>query len=191
MDIGVTYTNSKKKFLIPVEISELLNSRFNIIDSLEFKQFDMDWKNLRTILTNTKKSEFSANDRYIIVHQDTDIYIHEMQVGVNLRNFFQIAAEIDIPFYTFIFWTNHFGLQQELDILCRNRHPKDRPMLIESFAATAHIGDYYTEFAVDQDQIEYHALSMIGAGRSHRYALYNEIKNIGPDKLALSIGNGA
>lgn len=174
---------------MPREIRELLDSRFNIIEVIEFKQFDQNWNHLRQVLTSTQKTVFAPDDRYIIIHQDTDIYIPEMCVGVNLRNFFQIAKKIGIPFYTFVFWTNHFGIQKEIDILCQDQHPKDRPMLIESFCATTHVGDHYRDLPVDQDQIEYHAVSMMNATRAHRYALYTEIKHFGPDKLALSIGH--
>lgn len=189
MDIGLTYTTSKNSCLLPCEILDLLNSRFHIIDVMHFKQFDLDWSHLRKILTNTKKSVYAPDDRYIIIHQDTDVYIPEMCVGLNLRNFFQIVRAVDIPFYTFVIWTNHFGIQREIDILCQDLHPKDRPMLIESFCATTHVGDNYRNTEVDQDQIEYHAISMMGTSRSHRYALYTEIKHVGTDKLVLSIGN--
>jgi hypothetical protein len=176
-----------KTELIPSEILGLLRAQFQIINSIKFQEFDMNWDTLRTFFINTKKQEYHRNDRYLIVHQDTDIYIDEMCVGVNLRNFFQVVQEIDIPFYTLIIWTNHFGLQKEIDILCKNRHAKDRPMLIESFSATPHITDHYHAVDLDADQIEYHAISMMGAGRSHRFALYHELKDLDPAKIAVAI----
>ncbi len=177
----------KKNELIPPEILAVLQTQFKIIDSIVFPNFDTNWNVLRTFFINTKKQEYHRNDRYLIVHQDTDIYINEMCVGVNLRNFFQVVQEIDIPFYTLIIWTNHFGLQKEIDILCKNRHAKDRPMLIESFSATTHINDHYHVVDLDADQIEYHAISMMGAGRSHRLALYHELKDLDPSKIAVTI----
>lgn len=175
--------------LMPVEVFEAFAARYNIIGSIEFKDFDYDLDNARKFFSLTKKQTFLPDDRYLIIHQDTDIYIDEMSVGVNLRNFFLIANELDIPFYTLIIWTNHFGLQREIDILCRTRHIKDRPMLVESFCTRTHVADSYTETSLDVDSITTQGLCMMGSSkrRSHRYALYNALKHIDQSRMALSI----
>lgn len=176
-----------KSQLMPVETFDLLNNKYNLIDAIAFKAFDFDWNVLRQFFFATRKSKFDPRDRYIIEHQDTDIYLDHMTVGVNLRNFFHIARDIDIPFYTLIFWTNHFGLKQEIDLLCQNRHVLDRPLVIESFCARKHVADVYQDSDISIDSISHHALSMMGHNRSHRFALYHALKNIPTDRLAISI----
>jgi hypothetical protein len=177
-----------ESILLPDEFFDVLADRFNIVDVIEFKKFDQDWNILREFFLATKKTIYDVNDRYIVIHQDTDIYISEMQVGVNLRNFFLIAQELNIPFYTLIIWTNHFGLQREIDLLCRDRHPADRPMVLESFCTTTHVGKHYADIDLNINHIKYHAISMMGAGRSHRYALYNALKDIPANRLILAVG---
>lgn len=173
--------------MIPKELQIALESRYNIIGNIEFKQFDHDWGHLRNFFETTKKENFTNNDRYVIEHQDTDIYVKEMSVGVNFRNLFQIITELDIPFYTIIIWTNHYGLQKEIDLMCQHQHVKDRPTLIESFCTNTHTTEYYRDVPINIDHIQHHALSMIGANRSHRFALYNALKHVDAQKLAISI----
>lgn len=172
---------------MPMETFELLNSRYNIIDAINFKHIDHDWNLLRQWFAKHYREKFDSNDRFIIEHQDTDIYLDLMPVGVNLRNFFLIADEYDFPFYTFIFWTNHFGIQNEIDILCQRRHVNDRPSVIESFCCVKHVFDVIHDRDIDIDSIEYHGLSMMGNHRSHRFALYHALRDISTDKLAMSI----
>ena len=173
--------------MIPAEIIDLLTKKYNIIGNIAFQQFDHDWDHLRSFFQHTKKTKFDRLDRYMITHQDTDIYLPEMSVGLNLRNFFEIVNELDIPLFTILIWTNHFGLQKELDILHRARHPKDRPTVIESFCTRSHVADSYVDQNLAIDEIQYHALSMMRANRSHRFAVYHALKHLDPEKLVMSI----
>lgn len=173
--------------MIPAELANLLTKKYNIIGNIEFKQFDYNWDNLRSFFRYTKKTKFDHCDRYVIEHQDTDIYLAEMSVGLNLRNFFEVVRELDIPLFTILIWTNHFGLQKELDILHGQSHVKDRPTVIESFCACTHMADNYVDQGIAVDEIQHHAISMMGVNRSHRFALYHALKHFDPEKLAMSI----
>lgn len=173
--------------MIPAELADLLTKKYNVIGNIEFKQFDHNWDHLRSFFRQTKKTKFDHRDRYVIEHQDTDIYLAEMSVGLNLRNFFEIVNELDIPLFTILIWTNHFGLQKELDILHKQCHPKDRPTVIESFCTRTHVADSYVDQDIAVDEIQHHALSMMGTNRSHRFAVYHVLKHFDPEKLAMSI----
>jgi hypothetical protein len=177
----------RSKCLIPREIQDLLEKKYNIVGNIEFKDFDHDLQFLRNFFQTTKKNSFDSLDRYIIEHQDTDIYVPEMCVGVNIRNFFEIVNELDIPLFTILIWTNHFGLQKEIDVLTRGCHPNNRPTIIESFCARTHVANSYQEVDIAENEIKFHGLSMMGSNRSHRYALYHALKHLSPDKLAISI----
>jgi hypothetical protein len=185
--IGGTYMNFNTRCQVPIEIRELIHSKYNVVGSIDFKAFDNNFQTLRNFFIQHKKDRFDVLDRFWIEHQDTDIYISEMSTGVNLRNMFQVIFEIDIPLYTIIIWTNHFGLQKEIDLLCKNHHLLDRPTVIESFCATRHVASNYNEICVDEKSIQHHALCMMGSNRSHRFALYNSLKHVDPNKLAISI----
>lgn len=175
--------------LLPPELYNLLQNHYNIVGVLKIPDFDFDISYLTEFFTKNKKSVFAPNDRFIIQHQDTDIYIKECSVGINLRNLFQVLIKLDIPLYTLIIWTNHYGLQKELDIFCKDRHPLDRPTLLESFSTILNVGSYgsYCDLDISIDQIKMHALSMMGRDRSHRFALYNVLKNLDSNRVAVSI----
>lgn len=168
---------------MPKELITLLNENFNIVGTIKIMDVDHNFDLLKEFFISTKKEVFEYNDRYVIEHQDTDIYIPEMSVGVNLRNFFHIVNELDIPLFTILIWTNHFGIQREIDILCKN----DKPTILESFCDILHVSNNYKNIPLSPESIKHHALSMMGATRSHRFALYNELKNEDPNKVALSI----
>jgi hypothetical protein len=171
---------------MPQEIYDVFAARYNILDSIETKEFDMDFDKLRQFFSRSRKQIYSPRDRYIIVHQDTDVYIKEMSVGLNLRNCLVVAEELDIPFYTIILWTNHFGLQREIDLLCEQRDVQDRPTVIESFCTVTHVADHYQDRPLAPDSIQYQGLCMMGAPRSHRYALYTSLRHVDRSRLVMT-----
>lgn len=178
---------SNSNLEMPVEVLKVLQDRYNILAHLNFLQFDFDFTILRDQLTTIKKQEFDPTDRIIIEHQDTDFYIKECSVGINLRNFFCVVFEIDLPLYLFVFYTNHFGLTKELDMLCQTQHVKDRPTVIESFLSTRH-HDPTKIMPVDfnVDAVEFNMLCMMHLTRSHRNAVYNALQDTDSQKLALA-----
>jgi hypothetical protein len=170
------------------ELKDCLYQSYNILGHIRFKDFDFDWDSLRDFLKKTKKNTFDPLDRYIIEHQDTDIYIKEFLVGVNLRNFFAIVNEFNLPLFTLIIWTNHYGIKKEIEIICKNNGMYDQPTVIESFVTNRrHASTNYTDIDINIDDITYHSLCLLGANRSHRFALYNQLKHISQDTLVLTV----
>lgn len=172
---------------IPDEILNLLRARYNILGLWSFFDFDYDFTILRDRLFAIKKEQFDPHDRIVIEHEDTDFYIKECSVGINVRNFFCVVRELDLPLYLFVFYTNHFGLQKEFDILCGSSNMNDRPTVIESFLTTAH-HDKKRIMPVDCNfqHIEFNMLCMMNLIRSHRHAVYNALKDVDNQKLALA-----
>lgn len=172
---------------MPSEVVDLLRARYNILGHWNFLQFDFDFTILRNLLLDIKKERFDPQDRIIIEHQDTDFYIKECSVGINLRNFFCVVRELDLPLYLFVFYTNHFGLKKEFDILCGLNHANNRPTVIESFLSTRH-HDNKRIIPVDCDfeHIEFNMLCMMNLKRSHRNAVYHALKEVDDQKLALA-----
>jgi hypothetical protein len=176
------------KYEIPDKVYNLLEQHYQIIDHLSFLEFDHDFNLLKKRLAKIQNKELSPNDRIIIEHQDTDYYLEQCTVGINLRNFFLVLEELDIPRYIFIFYTNHFGISKEIDSLCQFCHPKDRPTVIESFLTKLHYDrEKIKNIESNFDQITHHALCMMNAKRSHRNAMYHALKDIPADTLALNV----
>lgn len=172
---------------IPDPVLNLLKQKFNILAHTTFLEFDQNFDLLRNCFTDCFKAEFDPRDRIIIEHLDTDYYIPNCDLGINFRNLFCVAEEFNIPNFVFLIYTNHVGIQKEIDMLCPE--PLDRPTVIESFISKRHFdADTCYNVDVNVEQIQHHAVSVLGASRSHRFALYNKIKNIDAEKIILSVG---
>jgi len=164
-----------------------LEKKYNILDVFILHKFDYQFEQLHQRLQTIKKAQFSSQDRIVVVHFDTDYYIHNT-FGINLINLFTVWESVDIPLHTMLIYTNHPGLRQEIDTLCQNHHVEDRPTIIETFINQLSFqpNTYLTEPELCVNEIEYHGLALMGAPRSHRYALYNHIQHLA-EKLVMVI----
>ena len=173
---------------IPLEVLDVIRQKYNVQCHLSFLNFDFDFDILKSRLSQYKKSQSSDNDRIIIEHLDTDYYFPECSVVVNLRNFFGVVQELDISYSKFIFYTNHFGLSREIDQLCSNSDPQDRPLVIESFLSILHHkSESINPIECNFYSIQFHAICMMVLKRSHRNAMFNAIRDIDQSKLMLAI----
>lgn len=170
---------------VPDCVLELLKQRFTLLDHLSFLEFDQDFSVLRTRLSAIHKSSYDAREKILIEHMDTDYYFKECSVGINLRNFIGIVTELDIPYNVFLFYTNHIGIKQEINSLCKDI--RDRPLIIESFLSKQHHDPTrIKDIEYNVDFVKYHALCMMNLTRSHRHAVYHAVSPIDRSKLLLS-----
>jgi hypothetical protein len=174
---------------IPNEVLDFLAKKYNIISHWNFLDFDQNFDVLRGYVKKIQKEQFDFQDRIVVEHMDTDFYIKidRYHVGVNLRNFFGVMTELDVPHYLFVFYTNHFGIKKEIDVLCQSRSLFDRPTIIETFLSQLH---YKPERIYDvdykADSVSYNMMCMMNLTRSHRNAVYRRLDRIDKNKLLLS-----
>lgn len=154
----------------------VLHKKYNVLDIFSLLQFDQDFASLKRRLQLIKKNQFAATDRIIINHFDTDYYIHN-QYGINLINLFTVWKDLDLPLYVMLIYTNNIGIGQEIKLLCQHHCPMDQPTLFETIIDPLHYSadTYIQEPDINIEQIENHGLCLMGAPRSHRYALYNHL----------------
>jgi hypothetical protein len=149
---------------------DIIYNKYRVVLHLEFKQFDHDFAILEEQLRSIKKQSFAPNERIIIEHMDTDYYCDELACGLGLFNLFTAFQQVDIPLFTMLLFTNHFGIQREIDVLAPNA--SDRPTVIETFINKIHYTNDYETLPLDQDQIQRPGLCMMGHPRVHRHAMY-------------------
>jgi hypothetical protein len=171
---------------LPKQVYTLLNKKFNIIDVISFLEFDQDFDLLKSRLLNLKKESFDANDRIVIEHLDTDFYFEHCSVGINLLNFFNTIKDIDFPNFVFLFYTNHFGIEKEINAVCKD--PYDRPGVIESFISDIHYSPGgYQDIELNADAVSHQLLCMMNMIRSHRSVMFNSLKDLPSDSLITAI----
>ena len=152
-----------------------LSSAYNILDTLYVDEFDHNFDVLKSKLSEIKRKRYDVNDRIIIEHFDTDYYDKQvLKFGLNFYNTLTTISELDIPYFVFVFATNHFGLQQEVDLILKDHPNEDRPKIIETFITWSHYNpDLVEDLPINTQDIKHAGLSMMGASRSHRQGLYN------------------
>jgi hypothetical protein len=184
-------TEASQAHTIDPDMCELICKKFNVLGIITFNFFDYDfnYNRLRSWFSSRKKEKFESNDRFIIVHFDTDYYINN-SYGVELNNFFTICEELDIPPSTLFFYTNYFGISNEINEILKDYHESDRPTIFETIVNESNYPpNGYNNLNINYQNIKYHALCMMnGSKRSHRYATYNELKELVPDKIILTLG---
>lgn len=165
------------KSLVPAAVIELLEKKYTILDNISFLEFDYDFDILRARLSKHQKEHYDQNEKIIIAHGDTDFYFQHCDVGVNLLNFFTVVDSLDIPKFVFIFYTNHFGLSDEIRRICKD--PNDQPAIIESIITNlSYSPDGYENLPAAIDDISHQALCMMNMKRSHRYAMYHAVSEL-------------
>lgn len=169
------------------KMEQLLRTRYNLLDVIESKEFDQRPESLVPRLKLTAKPSFMPNDRYVIVLFDTVYFWHGH--GICLNNIFAIWQHLDLPFYTLLLYTNHIGIEKEVDALCRDLCQFDRPTVIETLINPRNYNhDQYHWQDTALEHIEHHVLClMAGNDRSHRYATYAGLRDIDQERLVMTI----
>lgn len=158
--------------LLSNKYTDKLKNQFDILDIIEFTEFDTNFDILRQRLINIKKQEYQINERIVFLHFDTDFYHKRLKYGLNLYNLLEVIRNLDIPVFTIILVTNHFGIKKEIDEILEDQN--NSITVIETFITKSHYSSStVADFDISVDKIKFSALSMLGAPRSHRFALYN------------------
>jgi hypothetical protein len=174
------------RFYLGSSVLDLLSQHCNIVGGAVMQEIDHDWAAVAAWLQGMHRDQFDPADRIIVVHQDSDYYLPN-GYGINLNNLFETWTDCNIPVYTMLLYTNHFGIAQEIEQICQWRKIQDRPTIIEA-PITEYPGANFPDPVLAADQIVLHAVSMMaGSPRSHRFALYNHLQHLSPDYLAVTI----
>jgi hypothetical protein len=170
------------------EVLDLLNSNFNIKLALDCRMFDTNLDFLIEKLSAYQGQYFDQQDKILLVHMDTDYYDSLLPFGLIPINVTRIFKNLDIPFHSLIFVTNHYGIGREFDLLLKDQHELDRPTIIETLLSPVLLCDHNNRLPqISFDDVEKHGLCMMNQSRSHRVAFYNFLRNNKLfDKIAVS-----
>lgn len=158
---------------------DAVNQRYNVLYSVNCRDFVLDYKILDRALKKLKRSQFNANDRIMLIHMDTDYYDQLLPCGLSVINILRVFKDNDIPLFLLLFVTNHYGIKKEFDFLLNKHHVMDRPTVVETLLSNRILSTKPLNMSTDLSlaDIEKPGLAMMGTQRSHRVALCNFIKN--------------
>ena len=147
-----------------------LSTKYNVLGGVHLVRHDSNFDRIETMLSSLKKNHHPHNDRIVIEHFDTDYYLPEFPYGFTLHNLFTAFKKVDLPLFTMLLITNHFGIKKEVEKLIDD--PGDCPTIIETFISTCHYTNNYRDIEINTDEIVMPGVSMMGVRRVHRNAFY-------------------
>jgi len=160
------------------EAVDIINKKFNVLLSMDGRDFDTNLETLSVKLDAIKKDSYQVNDRILIVHMDTDYYDPLLPTGLMTLNLIRMFKSKDIPLYLLLFVTNHYGIRREFELLLKDQHPNDWPTVVESMLSLDILSKKLGPVPeLTFDKIEKSGICMMGKQRSHRVALCNFLKN--------------
>jgi|APSaa5957512535_1039671.scaffolds.fasta_scaffold08608_5 hypothetical protein len=171
------------------------NKKFNIIHIFDLGLIDHDFDILKQHLQKTKKKQYQPDDKYLIMHYDTDYYLPGCSYGLSIYNLIKTFVESDIPFSTILFITNHVGIKQEfLTLIPKLEHRYNFPTIVDNCVTCLTSASIASSSAIDiplnTSKINKNAICMLGVQRPHRNVIFNFIKkNRLLDKIATAYNN--
>jgi hypothetical protein len=160
---------------ITEDYRNFLTTKYNVLGGIHLVRHDSNFDHIEAMLLKLKKEYHPFDDRIVIEHFDTDYYLPDFPYGITLYNLFTAFRKVDLPLFTMLLITNHFGIGKEVEKLITD--PNDCPTIIETFISTYHYTNYYQDIEVDTDKIIMPGVGIMGGNRVHRNALYHYIDN--------------
>ena len=167
----------------------VLEQYINIVGRINLLEIDQDFDLLKTQLLDTKKPIFEPIDFYLTEDYHGNYYLPHCNYSLTTFNLVRTFQEVDISLNRCIIFTNQPGYINGLKSLIADT--KELPIVFDdcwSVFGNNNLGNpAWQDIGINAHEIERHALTMLGAPRLHRNALYNHIrKNNYFDKIATS-----
>lgn len=157
------------------KVDKFIKEKYNVLFESDGIFYLDDFKRLESDLKKIKKEEFEDLDRIIFYRFETDFYSDFLNTGLTLRNIIECLKNVDIPFYNVLIFSNHYGIQKELDFLLKDSDQKIT--LIETCAVAVDISHDFNQINTNYKSIIKPALCLMGgASRGHRHILFNYLK---------------
>lgn len=181
--------NLTKKVELNKNINDYLYKKYNILYHDNILNFYKNYNIFLENLKNIHKDSFDINEKILIEYFDTDFYDNSLKVGLHIRNIIECLKSADIPFFTVIFITHNYNLDQELGILI-NKEKEGFPIVLKTISSDLTLVKEYKKINLEFSIKKPAVCLMGGSKRSHRHSLYNFFKNKNLfDKISVNYKN--
>jgi len=179
------------------EFKELIYSKYNILGEFTLLRYDNNFEKLFNDINQCRIDKFTSNDKFVIVHDDTDYYMPNSEYGLSIYNLYKTFIRLDISLSTVLFITDHINIENDFNALIPlNQRKHNFPIIITNnlfvTRATGDIANYaiINQKNIDKSLILYHGVCMMGEPRIHRNIIFRFFKNANLlDKLICSYRN--
>ena len=107
------------KIKLNKEVQELIHKKYNVLEYIDLVH-GINVEYFINILSKYHSYKFTANERIVILHHDTDYYPSLTSVGNATYNFFRLCANFNISLDHLLFVTNHYNIKKEIQTLAKN-----------------------------------------------------------------------
>ena len=113
------------------EISELINNRYDVLETINLVEYDCDINQLVILLRQYQDFVFESNQRIVILHHDTDYYQNSgVPEGNTMFNLFTLLSNFNIACEKILFVTNHYGIEIEIEYLVKHIFNSTTPQIL-------------------------------------------------------------
>jgi hypothetical protein len=113
-------------------VLQAIGQRYNIRHIIDLYEIDLDLDLFRTVIRDVAGTVYDAQDRVVVLYQDTDYCEPSSQIGHTLFNFFKLSAEYGVVMDRVIILTNHHGCTAAVQHLCETLCNTAAPKIIET-----------------------------------------------------------
>jgi hypothetical protein len=154
--------------LIQQKVIDLINEKYKILEILDLVYYDCRLADLNQTLQKYQNHVFSPDERIIILHHDTDYYPENGSVGNNMYNMFKLISRNGIPVEFVLMFTNHYGIKQEIQKLCKEILNQNTPQIIYTSLWYDFPQNLDTPPSINYQNIEHLYACLNGVERAHR-----------------------
>ena len=153
-----------------------LERKFNVIKYFNMMDLDRDWSKAESMIMHTRQDHYDSNDRYIIEHYDVEYYLPHCPYGLTLHNLIRLFVHCDIPLWTMLIITP-VDIQSEMQYIVPDG-VNDQPQVLQglNYVTTMNRGSADTDVDLNIDQIDTHAVTMLGKARTHRNIVFRHLQ---------------
>lgn len=151
--------------------------QYTIVDVIDLMDYDYRTEALVAKLESLKKDVFEPDEKILVLHNDTEYFYLDSNVGFSTYNLFRAWQYADIPWHVMVLYANQCGIEKSI-----YQHWQflnvDRPTVVENLVNNYNI--FYSKAFLQEPEdkkISQKAVCLMGGTvRSQRIALYKWLK---------------
>lgn len=159
------------------DVYVVLDKKFNILSYINLASTDFNPTVLDQSLKSFHNYEFKNNEKILIIHIDTQYYLPTCNYSITLYNLHATLHAYNIPTESILMFTNHYGIEKELEILAKIFNFITPIKAFTSFydfvGTTKNVNDIDT----NHNSIDYLFCCINGVQRSHRTLMLSMLKH--------------
>lgn len=156
--------------------TKYIKEKYKIRAWFDLRPYDYTPQLFNNILKPLSGYNFAPNERVVITHTDTQYYMPSSKVSFTLRNLHAALSHFLIPTEMILFFTNQYGIEEELNFLAQEFNFENPIKPIVSFYDVVGTTNTVLPIDLNENEINFSYSCLNGIERSHRSLLLSLLK---------------